>query len=95
MVSIISLLVNLFDTVKEKALECVSVINEKCLARPKIIQTNANEPVFYPLRIKVNKCGGDCNTINDPMAKLCIPDIVKDMNIKVLTCYLGLMRQEK
>ena len=83
MVSIISLLVNLFDTVKVKALECVSVINEKCSARPKIIDTNANEPVFYPLSIDVNKYGGDCNTINDPMAKLCVPDIVKDMNIKV------------
>ena len=53
------------------------------MARPKIIQTNANEPVFYPLSIKVNKCGGDCKTFNDPMAKLCVPDIVKDMNIKV------------
>ena len=53
------------------------------MARPKILQTNANEPVFYPLSIKVNKRGGDCNTINDPMAKLCVPDIVKDMNIKV------------
>ena len=82
MVSIISLLANLFDTIKVKALECVSVVNEKCMARPKIINTNANEPVFYPLSIKVNKCSGDCNTINDPMAKLCVPDIVKDMNIK-------------
>ena len=77
------MLANLFDTVKVKALECVSVVNEKCMARPKIIQTNANEPVFYQLSIKVNKCSGDCNTINDPMAKLCVPDIVKDINIKV------------
>ena len=84
MVSIISLLANLFDTVKVKALDCVSVVHEKCMARPKITQTNANEPVFYPFSIKVNKCGGDCNTINDPMAKLCVPDTVKDMNIKVL-----------
>ena len=53
------------------------------MSRPKIIQTNANELVFYPLSIKVNKCGGDCNTINDPMAKLCVPNVVKDMNIKV------------
>ena len=53
------------------------------MSRPKIIQTNANESVFYQLSIKVNKCGGDCNTINDPMAKLCIPDLVKDMNTKV------------
>ena len=55
----------------------------KCMARPKMIQTNANEPVFYPLSIKVNNCGGDCNAINDPIANLCVPDIVKDMNIKV------------
>ena len=72
--------VNIFKT---KALECMSVVNQKCMARPKIIQTNANEPVFYPLSVKVNKCSGSCNTINDPMAKLCVPDIVKDMNIKV------------
>ena len=25
----------------------------------------------------------NCNTINDPMVKLCVPDIVKDMIIKV------------
>ena len=71
---------NIFKT---KALECISVVNQKCMVRPKVIQTNANEPVFYPLSIKVNKCGGDCNTINDPMAKSCVSDIVKDMNIKV------------
>ena len=80
---LVSLTVCSFNLFKTKALECVSVINQKCMSRPKIIQTNANEPVFYPLSIIVNKCGGDCNTINDPMAKLCLPDIVKDMNIKV------------
>ena len=83
MALIINLLVNFIDEIKAKALECISVVNKKYMARPKIIQTNANEPVFYPLSIKVNKCGGDCNTINDPMTKLCVPDIVKDINIKV------------
>ena len=72
--------VNIFKT---KALECISVVNQKFMTRPKIIQANANEPLFYPLSIKINKWGGDCNTINDPMAKLCVPGIDKDMNIKV------------
>ena len=80
---LVSLTVCLFNLFKTKALECVSVINQKCMSRPKVIQTNANELVFYPLSIKVNKCGGDCNTINDPMAKLCVPDILKNMKIKV------------
>ena len=80
---LINLFINLFNVLKVNALECVSVINQKCMSRPKIIETNPDEPVFYPFNIKVNKCSGDCNNINDPMAKLCIPDIVKDMNIKI------------
>ena len=71
------------NLLRVKALECVSVVNQKCISRPKTISTNANELVFYPLSIKVNKSNGDCNTINDPMAKLCVPDVVRDTNIKV------------
>ena len=80
---LISLKISLFNLVVTKALEYVSVVNEKCMARPKIINANADEHVFYPVSIKVNKCSGDCNTINDPMANLCVPDVVKDLNVKV------------
>ena len=79
----INLAISLFSILKVKSLECVSVINQKCISRPKIIDLNKDEPVFYLLSIKVNKCSGDSNNINDPMAKLCVPNIVKDMNIKV------------
>ena len=81
---LINLTISLFSILKVKTLEYVSVINEKCMSRPKIINSNADEPVFYPLNIKVSKCGGDCYNINDPMGKLCVPDIVRDMNIKSL-----------
>ena len=57
--------------------------NQKCKTRTKIINTNNNEPVFYPFSIKVNKCSGSCNYINDPYAKLCVPDVVKNINVKV------------
>ena len=80
---IISLLISLSSLIKKKALECVSVTNQECMARPKIIDVNKTEIVFYPLSIKVNKCSGNCNNINDPMVKLCVPSIVKNMNIKV------------
>ena len=80
---LVSLAVGLFNLFKTKALECVSVINQKCMSRPKTIDLNKDELIFYPLSIKVNKCGGNCNNINDPMAKLCVPDTVKDVNIKV------------
>ena len=48
-----------------------------------LIDVNKNEPVFYTYSIQVNKCGGSCNTINDPFAKLCVPDITKNFNVKV------------
>ena len=64
-------------------LECVAMSNQVCRARPKIIDVNANEPVFYPYNIKVIKCGGSCNNINNPYTKLCAPDIVKNINVKV------------
>ena len=63
-------------------LECVTMKNQECKARPKIINVNTNEPVFYPYSIKVNKCGGSCNNIIDPFAKLCVPDIIKNINVK-------------
>ena len=53
------------------------------MSRPKIIDANNNEPVFYLYSIKVNKCSGSCNTINDPFAKLCVPGLVKNINGKV------------
>ena len=49
----------------------------------KIINPNTNEPAFYPFQIKINKCSGRYNNINDPYAKLCIPDVVKNINVRV------------
>ena len=57
--------------------------NQECKTRPKIIDVNNNEQVFYPYSIKVNKCSGSCSNINDPYAKLCVPDIIKNINVKV------------
>ena len=65
------------------ALNCVSINNQECKVRPNIADTNRNNPMFYPFSIKVNKCSGTCNNINDPYAKICVPDTVKDLNVRV------------
>ena len=64
-------------------LECVSMNNQKCKARPEIVNIGSNDPTFYPFSIKVNKCIGNCNNISEPYAKICTPDIVKNLNLKV------------
>ena len=65
------------------SLSCISMKNQECKVKPKIINVNSNEPVFYPFSIKTSKCSGSYNNINDPYAKICVPDIIKKLNIKV------------
>ena len=57
--------------------------NQECKVRPELININSNEPLFYPYSVKITKCSGSCNNINDPYAKICIPDVVKNINLKV------------
>ena len=65
------------------ALNCVSMNNQKCKVRPKIVDINSNSPMFYPFSIKVNKCCDNCNNINDPYAKICVADTVEILNVGV------------
>ena len=64
-------------------LRCVSVNNHNCKIRSEIIDVSNNEPTFYPFSIEVNKYSGSCNNINDPYAKLCVPDVIKNISVKV------------
>ena len=73
----------LSSLVSTTPLSCISMINRACKVRPEIINGNSNEPVFYPFNIKTSKCSGSCNDINDPYVKICLPDAVKDLNVKV------------
>ena len=72
-----------FNPSNLNSLECFSMNNQKCKTRTKIININNNKSLFYPFSIKVNKGSGSCNNINNPYAKLCIPDVVKNTNVKV------------
>ena len=69
---LIGLTIRLFNIIKTKALEGVSVINQKCMPRPKILDVNegVGEALFYPYNVLVNKCSGSCNTLDNPVAKL-------------------------
>ena len=88
---LINLAISLFSILKVNTLECLSVINRDCMPRPKILNVNqgVGEALFYPYNVLVNKCSGSYNTLDDPMARLCVPNIIKNVNIKV---YNFLMR---
>ena len=69
-------------------LECISMKNQECKVRPEIVNSNSNNPIFYPFSIKKYKCSGNCNNVSDPYARICIPDTVKNLNIKVFNLIL-------
>ena len=64
-------------------LKCVSMNNQECKVRPEIINSNSNELSFNPYSVKISKCSDSCNNIDDSYATLCVPDVSKNMNVKV------------
>ena len=88
---LINLAVSLFSVLKVNSLECLSLINRECMPRPKILDVNEGigEALFYLYNVLVNKYSGSCNTLDNPMSKICVPKIIKKVNIKV---YNFLMR---
>ena len=66
------------------SLRCIQMNYQSCKERPEIINVSSNNPVLYPFSIKASKCSGNCNNINDLCAKICVLDVVKNLNVKVL-----------
>ena len=73
----------LSSLVSTTPLSCISMNNQACKVRTEIINVNSDEHVFYPFSIKPSKCSGSCNNINDPCAKMCVSDVVKNLNVRV------------
>ena len=64
-------------------LKYVSMTNQECKVRTQIVNVKSDEPVFYPFSIETSKCNGSCNNIDDPYTKMCVLDVVKNLNVKV------------
>ena len=77
----LTILLDLTNT--NSLLNFISMKNQECKVRLEIMNVNNNEPIFYPFSIKTSKCSGSCNNINDPYAKICVPNVIKDLNVKV------------
>ena len=63
--------------------------NQEIKVRLQIVNVNSDEPIFYPFNIKTSKCSSICNNINDPYAKMCVSDVVKNLNIKLFNLISG------
>ena len=49
--------------------KCVSLINQKCMIQPALINLHPNECTqefqYFPFSVKLDRCVGNCNTLND------------------------------
>ena len=65
--------------------------NQECKVRPQIVNVDGDDPVFFPYSVKTSKYNINLyNNINNPRAKLCVSDAVKDLNVKVLNLLSGI-----
>ena len=69
--------------ISSNPIKCILMSNQECKVRPITVNISRNESDFYLYSVATNKSSGTCNDINNPFSKLCVPDVVKNMNIKV------------
>ena len=76
---------------------CLLLSNQRCEIQPTVINLHTNEYSqelhYYPFAIKLDKCVGSCNTLNDLPNRICVPNKRKDLNIHVLIWLQGKMNQ--
>ena len=63
--------------------KCISLKNQRCIARPKLIDLNPDELNqelhYYPLVYKLDRYIGSCSTLNNLFDKKCRPDKTKEV----------------
>ena len=59
--------------------------NQECKIKSEIVNVNSDEPTFYCYSVKKSKSSSSYININNSHAKLCVPDVVKNMNLKVFS----------
>ena len=65
------------------SLSCISMNNHECKLRPQVVNVNGYEPVFFPFSTETSKFNCSCNNINYPYVKICVLDVVKNLNVTV------------
>ena len=78
--------------------KCVPLSNQKCEIQLILINLHPNEYSqelhYYPLAVKLDRCVGSCNTLNDLSNKVCAPNRTEDSNIHVFNMTTGKSESE-
>ena len=73
--------------------KCVPLSNLKCMIQPTLINLHSNENRhelhYYPFALKLDRCLGNCNTLNDFSSKVCVRNKTEYLNIHVFNMITG------
>ena len=82
-------LVNGFNHTK-----CVLLSNQKCMIQPTLINLHPNEYSqkfhYCPFAVKLDRCVGSCNTLNNLSTKVCAPNKTEDLILSVFNTITGI-----
>ena len=72
----------------------VLLSNQKCMIQPTLINLHPNEYSqefhYYPFTVKLDKCVGSCNSLNDFSNKVCVPNKTEDLNLSMFDMITGI-----
>ena len=51
---------------------------------------NSQEFHYHPFAVKLDRCVGSCNTLNDLSNKVCIPNKTEDLNLSVFNMIIAI-----
>ena len=72
----------------------MSLSNQKCEIHPTLVNLHPNEYSqefhYYPFAVKLYRCVGSCNTLNDLSNKVCVPNKTEDLNLSIFNLITGI-----
>ena len=74
--------------------KCVFLSNQKFMIQPTLINLHPNEYnqefQYYPFVVKLDRCVGICNTLNDLSNNVCVLNKTEDLNLSVFNMVTGI-----
>ena len=64
------------------------------MAKPTYFNLNPDEYIkglhYYPFAVNLDRYNGNCNTLDHPSYKICVPNKTKDLNLHVFNMITGI-----
>ena len=72
----------------------ISLSNQKYEIQPTLINSHSNKCGqklhYYLFVVKLDRCVGSCNTLNDLSNKVCVPNKTEDLNLSLFSMITGI-----